>query len=59
MELEDLKIISELIHKYGIKAFEEVAKTHSLFLDYMESNGLDNYPSFLKKRQFKCLLKIL
>ena len=36
MELEDLKIISELIHKYGIKAFEEVAEAHSLFLDYME-----------------------
>jgi len=42
MELEDLKIISELIHKYGIKAFEKVAETHSLFLDYMQNNVSDN-----------------
>ena len=46
MELQDLKIISELIHKYGIKAFEEVAEAHSLFLDYMQNNVSDNNSIF-------------
>lgn len=48
MELKDLKLVSELIQKYGIKQFEEVAKTHSLFLDYMKNSEADDYPFFKK-----------
>lgn len=35
MELEDLKLISKLIHKYGIKEIEHIAEINSVFLSYM------------------------
>ena len=37
MKIEDLKIISKLIHTYGIKEFEKIAEMNSAFLNYMIS----------------------
>ncbi len=35
MEIEDLKLISKLIHKYGIKEIDNQVKINSAFLEYI------------------------
>lgn len=54
MELEDLKLISKLIHKYGIGKMQDIVEANYAFLEYMKKDKEDKkYRRFCENENSK------